>query len=55
MVVTNKQFEREKNFRVALCIAKSMQEREIITGREYCKINTMIIGKYGSTIGSLCS
>ncbi len=51
--MSKEQFEREKNYRVSLSIAKSMLKKGIITEQDYCKIDTMLIAKYRPIIGSL--
>lgn len=52
--MTPEQFEREKNFRVAMTIAKSMLAHGLITAADYDQINGMLIEKYVPIIGSLC-
>jgi uncharacterized membrane protein len=52
--MTHEQFEREKNYRVSISIAKSMLSKGLITDREYRKIDTKLIAKYQPIIGSLC-
>lgn len=51
--MTQEQFEREKNYRVSISIAKSMVSKQLITGHEYKKIDAMLIKKYKPIIGSL--
>jgi len=51
--MTHEQFEREKNYRVSLCIAKAMLSKGLITEKEYCKIDSMLITKYNPVFGSL--
>jgi hypothetical protein len=53
--MSHEQFEREKNYRVALSIAKSMLIRGFISQREYCKIRTTLIAKYRPVFGGLYS
>jgi hypothetical protein len=53
MHLTLEQFEGEKNYRVALSIAKTMLGKGLINDREYRKINTMLIDKYRPIIGTL--
>ena len=53
--MTHEQFDREKNYRVALTIAKSMFKQGLITDLEYRQIDTLLIGKYSPVIGGLCS
>ena len=52
--MTKEQFEREKNYRVALSITKVMLARGLINERDYAKINTKLIVKYRPVFGGLC-
>ena len=51
--MSKEQFEREKNYRVSLAIAKSMLKKGIITDDDYSIIDTMLKDKYRPIIGSL--
>jgi len=51
--MSKEQFEKEKNYRVFLSIAKSMLKNGIITDDDYCKIDTILKAKYRPIIGSL--
>lgn len=51
--MTQVQFKQEKNYRVSLAIAKVMLKKGLISGRDYRKINSMLIAKYNPVIGSL--
>jgi len=51
--MSREQFESEKNYRVALSIAKAMLSKGLISTQEYSAINTMLIAKYSPIIGSL--
>lgn len=51
--MTNEQFEREKNYRVSLSIAKAMLMKGIITEKDLKEIDLMLIDKYKPLIGSL--
>lgn len=51
--MSKEQFEREKNYRVSLAIAKSMLKKEIITDEDYSIIDIMLKAKYRPIIGSL--
>lgn len=53
-VMSHEQFEREKNYRVSLSIAKAMLSKGIISEQEYSIIDTMLIARYRPIIGSLC-
>lgn len=44
--MTQEQFKREKNYRVAISIAKNMLSNNIINSREYKKIDDKLIKKY---------
>jgi hypothetical protein len=52
--MTHEQFEREKDYRVALSVAKTMLKRGLIDDREYHKIDTILIDKYLPVFGGLC-
>lgn len=52
--MTNGQFEREKNYRVAVSIAKTMLKRGLITSHEYRRIDKILIRKYRPVFGGLC-
>lgn len=51
--MTHDQFEREKNYRVALSIAKAMLLKKLITQPEFNKINAMLIKQYKPVFGGL--
>ena len=51
--MTHEQFEREKNYRVALSIAKAMLSKRLITEQDYRKIGTMLVAKYKPVFGDL--
>lgn len=51
--MTQQQFQREKNYRVSISIAKVMLSRKLITAQEYSKIDTMLITKYNPVFGGL--
>lgn len=53
--MTPEQFEREKTYQITISIARSMLQQEIITKREFKKINRIMVEKYHPLIGSLCS
>ena len=52
--MTKEQFEREKNYRVALSVAKAMLSRGLINDRDYAKINSKLIAKFRPVFGGLC-
>ena len=52
-MMTQEQFEREKNYRITAAIAKEMLKKGIITGKEYKKINTKAARIFRPIFGSL--
>ncbi|MCX7749148.1 MAG: hypothetical protein N2645_19985 [Clostridia bacterium] len=51
--MTKEQFEREKNYRVSIAIAKSMLAKRIITEQEFKRIDNMLIIRYKPVFGGL--
>ena len=51
--MTKAQFESEKSYRLALTIAKSMLNNNLISERDFRKIDSMLISKYQPIIGGL--
>lgn len=51
--MNQEQFNRERNYRVSIAIAKSMLLRKLITTQDYNKIDKMLISKYKPIIGSI--
>ena len=51
--LTTEQFNREKNYYIALAIAKSMLLKRIIDDADYKEIDKMLIEKYNPVIGKL--
>jgi hypothetical protein len=51
--MSHEQFEREKNYRVSLCIAKQMLGNGLIAETDFRQIDTMLKAKYRPIIGSL--
>lgn len=51
--MTQQQFQREKNYRVSIAIAKVMLSRKLITTQEYSKIDTMLITRFKPVFGGL--
>ena len=51
--MTHQQFESEKNYRLALTIAKTMLKNEMISPKEFRKIDSALISKYQPIIGGL--
>lgn len=52
--MTKEQFDREKNYRISLAIAKTMLNRGLINDKDYQKIIAMLIVKYKPVWGGLC-
>jgi hypothetical protein len=44
--LTREQFERERMYRVAMAIAKSMLQQELINAEDYAIIDTIMMQKY---------
>jgi hypothetical protein len=53
--MTHEQFEREKTYRVALTIAKSMLNQGLISDDEYGAIDAMLIAQFQPVFGGLCA
>ncbi|MFZ5988069.1 MAG: SHOCT domain-containing protein [Bacillota bacterium] len=51
--MTQEQFEREKNYRVSVAIAKTMLSNRLISEHEYSKIERMLRVKYTPVFGGL--
>lgn len=51
--MTDVQFQREKNYRAALAIAKEMLLKGLIDKSDYTKIKKFLINKYNPVIGWL--
>lgn len=51
--MTQQQFQREKNYRVSISIAKVMILRNLITAKEYSEIDTMLSIRYKPVFGGL--
>jgi hypothetical protein len=48
-----KQFEKEKQYRIAISIVKLMLKKGIISIEEYEQIDVMLIEKFGSILSGL--
>jgi len=53
MPMSREQFESEKNYRVALFIAKAMLSKGLISELEYNAIDAMLLAKYSPILGTL--
>ena len=51
--MTGGQLNNESSYRASMAIVKSMLKRELITPKEYAKIDTIMKRKYRPVIGSL--
>ncbi len=51
--MTKEQFEREKNYRTSLAIARNLVNRGIISEKDYRKIDTKLAQKYQPIFGSI--
>ncbi|SET03051.1 SHOCT domain-containing protein [Anaerobranca gottschalkii] len=51
--MTEEEFQREKNYRVSMAIAKEMLEKGIINIEDYEKIKEIFIEKYNPLLGRL--
>lgn len=51
--MTHDQFQREKNYRMSISIAKSMLSNGVITEQDYRKIDRLLIIRYKPVIGAL--
>ena len=49
--VNKEQFKRETNYGAAMVIARAMLTKGLITGKDFCKIDTMFRQKYRPIIG----
>ncbi len=53
--MTEIQFQAEKRYQVALSIANSLLEKELIKKEEYAAINTILLERYRPILGTLLS
>mgnify|MGYP005952744075 CR=1 len=51
--MTAEQFEREKNYRISVNIAKEMLSKAIIDKSDFRKINKLLVKKYNPVVGAL--
>ena len=51
--MTNEQFERERQYRVAISVAAAMIKQGLLTEDEFRIINEMMIEKYRPVFGGL--
>ena len=53
LLMTNEQFERERQYRVAISVAAAMIKQGLLTEDEFRIINEMMIEKYRPVFGGL--
>ena len=53
--MTDMQFQAEKRYQVALSIANSLLEKELLTKEEYAVIYAILLEKYRPILGTLLS
>lgn len=53
--MSKKEFEAEKKYLLAVTIAKSLREKGLLTGDEYCEIETKLRDEYGAKFSILLS
>jgi len=53
LLMTNEQFERERQYRVAISVAAAMIKQGLLTEDEFRIINEMMIEKYKPFFGGL--
>lgn len=53
--MTEMQFQAEKRYQVAIAIAKSLLEKELLTTEEFAVINASLLDKYRPILGTLLS
>lgn len=44
--MSNEQFDREQRYQAAMAVARRMLEQEVISPKDYAKIQTEFIAKY---------
>lgn len=54
VAMTSNQFVREKNYRVAMSVAKHLLHTGCISREEYRQIDTIMAEKFSPVWGSLC-
>ena len=47
------QLEREKNYRISICMAKRLLKDGLISEKDYKKIDTKLTAKYRPVFGSI--
>ena len=53
--MTELQFQAEKQYQVALAIAKGLLEKGLLTQKEYTIIDTILLDKFQPSLGTLLS
>ena len=53
--MTEKQFQAEKQYQVALMMAKTLHEKGLLTREEYATIDAILLDKFQPYLGALLS
>ena len=53
-VMTDAQFEREKNYRAAVPIAKEMLKAEVISAEDFEQVKVFFIERFQPVFGGIC-
>ncbi len=51
--MNHEQFQREKNYRMSLSIAKAMLTNGVITEKEFKRIDMLLVNRYKPVIGGI--
>ena len=51
--MSSETFDRERLYQASAAIARNMLNRGLISGEEYCRIDTILLAKYKPILGSL--
>jgi len=51
--LNREQFKRERLYQSTIAIVRTMLKNSLITEREFCQIDTMLLEKYRPLLGSL--
>lgn len=52
--MTKEQFEREKNYRSAMSLAKSLRNQKVISEEDYQKVDAFMMAKFQPILSGLC-
>ncbi len=53
--MTETQFQAEKQYQVAVAMAKSLLRKDLLTHEEYAAIDTVLLDKFRPLLGALLS